>query len=201
MGAWGYEPFESDSDLDWRGDFNDDRGLRKALIKAVKQKEWAAVSRAAIEYAIRMDDAGLMTVYGDNEFIDTMLKRARELEKEFADPSGYEKLPGDSDNDTVRQSIRGHVASVDRQIKYLEGLRSKQAAQPRDVSKKELMDAFERLKKKQSKGKAKSRAKPKARAKTRAKSKAKGPVADRKSRIDFRQELIDAYARLKESES
>jgi hypothetical protein len=33
MGAWGYEAFESDSDLDWRGDFNDDLGLVSAKLK------------------------------------------------------------------------------------------------------------------------------------------------------------------------
>jgi len=49
-----------------------------------------------------------------------------------------------------------------------------------DISKKELMEAYDRLKKKTGK-------------KT-------SPVADRKSRIGGRKELIDAYAKLKDEE-
>jgi len=184
MGAWGYEAFESDSDLDWRGDFNDDLGLVKALKKEIRQKKHPTVSRAAIEYLIRMDDAGLITLYGNDELIDLAIKRAKEVKKKFADPADYGRDDDDLDSDSIQQSLRGHVGSMDRQLKYLTDIKStmkrRKTSGTGDISKKELMEAYDRLKKKTGK-------------KT-------SPVADRKSRIGGRKELIDAYAKLKDEE-
>lgn len=192
MGGWGYEPFENDGDLDWRGDFNDDLGLRKALKKEIKQVKYPDVSRAAIEYLIRMDDAGLITIYGDDELIDLAIKRAKEIKIKFADPKDYMRDDDDPENDTIQQSIRGHVKSIDRQLDYLNDLKSKMKREKPDegvtLSKAELQEAFDRLKKKTGKGKKKA-------------TKKKGPIADRKERISGRQELADAYAKLKEEES
>ena len=149
MGAWGNQPFENDSDLDWRDGFNDH--VLERLEKSIAQTEFANESRAAIEYLILMHKAGLVYLSPDAGIFKMSLRRAEELAEEFKDPEGYSFYPGVSAHDS-KATIDGHVLSARNQIKYLKqvarrhkSVMDKTGVGNTGISQAKLSDAYRKL--------------------------------------------------------
>lgn len=157
MGTWGHKPFQNDSDLDWRGDFNDPIIAR--LKNAIRQTEYRTETRAAIEYLIRLDKGGLYLLTPRDPIFDLSLKRATEIAEEFSDPDSYSWWARTSDKEKA-EAVKENVESVREQIRYLKmkARKYKQREEKRKSSPAaaELDEAFEELK-----GKVKKRKKSK----------------------------------------
>jgi len=149
MGAWGNKPFQSDHDLDWRGDFNDP--VIERLKKSIKQTKYGTETRAAIEYLIRLDKGRLYLLLPGSPIFDLSLKRAVEIAEEFADPGGYDWWESTTDEEKAKV-IKGHVDSVRKQIRYLKKLETQRRkiedySRHKSLSKAALEEAYEKLKK------------------------------------------------------
>ena len=166
MGSWGQKAFENDEALDWLGDLNRSMRLTGRLEKDIKQKKYAYTTRAAIEYMIRSHKAGL---FGRIEDLTPLaVTRIKEIKAEYSDPKAWawdskKPIPEDELKE-IKKSIRQATADLNRQMRYLlkeqERLDEIRAHSSRSsISKTELAEQFEKLKKRMKKSRKRGKVK------------------------------------------
>jgi hypothetical protein len=195
MGAWGQKAFENDDAMEWLGDLNRDMKLASRLRRDIKQKKDAYTTRAAIEYLIRSDKARLHPVLEFEELTLLAMKRIVQIKVQYADPKFWawdskEPIPKNELKE-INRAIRQTTADLDRQFHYLEKAEAARLNMERGtLSKGELSEAYEKLKKrmkKSGKGKGPKKATPR-----------RGlPGLPAESYMFSREELADSYAKLR----
>ena len=196
MGAWGQKAFENDDALDWLADLNRDMRLASRLKKDIKQKKDAYAARAAIEYLIRSDKAGILGVPEFEQLAPLAMERIEQIKVQYAAPKFWawdskEPIP-ENELKEINRAIRQPTADVDRQLRYLQKQEERRLDRERGtISKSELSEKYEKLKKRMKKsGKGKRRKK--------GKSPERGlPGLPAESYMFSREELADSYAKLR----
>ena len=122
MGAWGFKAWENDGALDWKGDFNSKLRIVSRLKRAIKSKH-TDEARAATEWLIRADKAGIMHPFDMEELAPVAVNSLRKIKKDLADPQiwayGSKKKIPDKEMKRIKEAIRKTNIDIERQIRYM----------------------------------------------------------------------------------
>lgn len=110
MGAWGYEPLESDTALDWIGDMRASKALQKDLEKGLHSKEYEHI-RAASHMLVLVHKCHLLS----DRVVGELIQVAIPSLKKILDDS---KWSLDWDNPAaIQESIRSQIREL-RSLDY-----------------------------------------------------------------------------------
>ncbi len=121
MGAWGFKAWENDGALDWKGDFNSKLRIVSRLKRAIKSKH-TDEARAATEWLIRADKAGIMHPFDMEELAPVAIESLNKTKKGHADPREWAFNPkniSDKEMKEIKAAIRKTNTDINRQIRYM----------------------------------------------------------------------------------